>query len=54
MNRKDAEMLAVQYARRRIRENVPAAEATRMASDRFGLSTAAEIRVVKLLRKESK
>lgn len=54
MNRKDAEALAAQYARRRLREGLSPADSTRQAAARYGLSTAAELRLIRLLKTQAK
>lgn len=52
MNRQDRFTLASQYAHRRIREGVSKPEAVLAAAMRFGLSGAAQARLIKQLRKE--
>ena len=52
MNRADRYTLALQYARRRIREGIPNAEAALTASIRHGLSGAAQLRLIRQLRKD--
>lgn len=45
MNRKDKEMLATQWAKRRMREGFTPHEAAHLAHIQYGLSMAAELRV---------
>lgn len=53
MNRADRYTLALQYARRRIREGIPKPEAALTASVRWGLSSSAQLRLIRQLRKET-
>ena len=55
MKRQDAYTLAISLARRSIRDGQQPAQAVREACDRYrsAITTAAEIRMVRQLRKES-
>lgn len=52
MNRQDRYTLALQYARRRIKEGSPKPEAALKSSVQYGLSSAAQLRLIRQLRKE--